>query len=259
MYKAIFLLICFFNFNNAFALDSSTFVDKANLSYQSANYQDAIKFYSQALEQGLENGELYFNLGNSYYRNSEPAKAIYYYRKALNLLPSDPDIRANLDYVRKEIKDRIEIDSLKNIFFKIADSLILIKRVNTEHLKFYLLCVVFSCCLFQLITSFYKRAELKPIVWVLSIISLYFLILIIFTKPNINSEREFSAYLNKNYGVILIPEVNVYAGDSLNYQVIAVLHLGTELILQEERGDWIEILLPNNRKGWIEVKNIGIL
>ncbi len=258
IYAQIVMLVLFFA-QSARAIDPATLVDKANMSYQSANYQDAIKFYSQALEEGLENADLYYNLGNSYYRNSDLAKAIYYYRKALNLLPNDPDIWANLEYARKDVKEVIADDSEENIVLKILDSLILIKRINPEYFKFYLLAAVFLACLFQLLIIFFEKKNLRVAVYSLYLISFYLLLLILFARPDKNSELKFSTYLNPDSAVIFSPEANVYAGDSKNYQVVAILHQGTELRVLEQRENWVEILLPNKRKGWIEKINIGIV
>jgi tetratricopeptide (TPR) repeat protein len=63
--------------------------EKGNKSYQKGNYQEAIIAYQSVIKSKKHSAELYFNLGNCYYKLNKVAPAIYNYEKALLLNPND--------------------------------------------------------------------------------------------------------------------------------------------------------------------------
>ena len=80
---------------------------KANEAYQQERYKDAIDLYSSIYRTERVSAALYYNLGNSYYRTGNIAKAIVNYERAYLLDPSDADIKFNLDLARSKTVDKI--------------------------------------------------------------------------------------------------------------------------------------------------------
>jgi len=82
----------------------------ANTHYKMKNYEEAVKSYldvaSTARDISLEE-KVYFNLGNCFYKQGKLPEAVTYYKKALELDPNDQDAKYNLEFVREEIKRRI--------------------------------------------------------------------------------------------------------------------------------------------------------
>jgi tetratricopeptide (TPR) repeat protein len=72
----------------------------ANALYKDGQYEAAAKEYEQLLQSGLESGNLYFNLGNAYFKAGDRGKAILAYERARRLIPNDPDVEANLTYAQ---------------------------------------------------------------------------------------------------------------------------------------------------------------
>ncbi|MFQ5665539.1 MAG: tetratricopeptide repeat protein [Candidatus Binatia bacterium] len=72
----------------------------ANALYKDGQYTAAAKEYEQLLLAGLASGNLYFNLGNSYFKAGQKGKAILSYERARRFIPNDPDLAANLAYAR---------------------------------------------------------------------------------------------------------------------------------------------------------------
>jgi tetratricopeptide (TPR) repeat protein len=87
-------------------------VESASEAYRSEDYKRSIQLYEQVvaqlLSEGRESAEIYYNLGNAYFRNGETAKAILNYERALLLDPGDSDIRHNLRFARTRIEDKID-------------------------------------------------------------------------------------------------------------------------------------------------------
>ena len=79
---------------------------EADSAYVNSNYQEAIKVYESLLNQG-ESAELYYNLGNAYYRTENITRAVLNYERALLLSPGDGDIRFNLQIARSKTIDKI--------------------------------------------------------------------------------------------------------------------------------------------------------
>jgi len=77
-------------------------------AYSAGNYASAIQDWEGVLDAGLMSRELYYNLGNAYFKNGELAPAILWYERALRLDPSDPDVQYNLEYARALTQDRID-------------------------------------------------------------------------------------------------------------------------------------------------------
>lgn len=78
---------------------------RASVLYEQARYEEAIREYEQLIQEGIESGNIYYNLGNCYFKNGELGKAILYYEKAKRLIPDDRDLESNYKYVRSLVKD----------------------------------------------------------------------------------------------------------------------------------------------------------
>lgn len=68
---------------------------KARFLYKNGDYPEAVAVYEAILEGGLESGALYFNLGNSYFKQGLLGKAVLNYERARRLIPRDSDVKAN--------------------------------------------------------------------------------------------------------------------------------------------------------------------
>lgn len=80
-------------------------VTAANRLFEAGNYGEAIQVYEQLAAQGVEDSALFYNLGNAYYRSGDLGRAILNFRRAAELDPRDPDIRANLALARTQADD----------------------------------------------------------------------------------------------------------------------------------------------------------
>ena len=83
------------------------FFDEGNQRYQNGDFDGAVASYARILEAGLESGDLYYNLGNTYFKRGEIGPAILYYERARRLMPADEDLLANLALARQLTADEI--------------------------------------------------------------------------------------------------------------------------------------------------------
>lgn len=73
---------------------------QGNTYYKAGDYSKALLAYNKALETGLESGNLYYNIGNSFFKLNKLGYAILFYEKARRLMPSDSDLRSNIEFAR---------------------------------------------------------------------------------------------------------------------------------------------------------------
>lgn len=83
-------------------------VERGNQAYQAGDYGDAIEAYEAVLEAGFRSGGLEYNLGNAYFKAGELGLAILHWERALELVPRDPDVRANLELAHSLTVDAVE-------------------------------------------------------------------------------------------------------------------------------------------------------
>lgn len=93
------------------SLNALTTAQRADSAYNAENYRQAIELYQQAIAADGVSSDIYYNLGNAYYRNDMPGKAVLNYERALKINPSNGDARTNLNFVRNRIQDRPEDDT----------------------------------------------------------------------------------------------------------------------------------------------------
>ncbi len=84
------------------------FYQEGNRLYQEGDFEGALASYLRLVEAGFESGEVYYNIGNTYFKLGDVAPSILYYERARRLLPGDEDVQANLDLARSLTVDEIE-------------------------------------------------------------------------------------------------------------------------------------------------------
>ncbi|MEA1872827.1 MAG: tetratricopeptide repeat protein [Bacteroidota bacterium] len=112
--KRIFFIIFLFSvITHGFANESLR--DSATSWYQQERYYDAINAWNSIIEQEGGSAELYYNLGNAFFKLNKTGESILFYEKAALLTPEDDDIQHNLDIARSQIVDRVE--AIPDLFF----------------------------------------------------------------------------------------------------------------------------------------------
>jgi len=71
--------------------------DRANDAYRQGGYQTAVNLYEQLVSDGVAGADLFYNLGNAYYRLDRLGPAIANYERALHLRPGFEAAQRNLD------------------------------------------------------------------------------------------------------------------------------------------------------------------
>ena len=212
----------------------------ANQRYESGEFVAAAEGYQALVDAGVRDGQLYYNLGNAYFKSGDLGRAILNYRRAQRLLPRDGDVDANLKLARAQTRDRIETEdeaALVALARRIIHWLTLEEAAAIALLLWIALCgLVIGALLWR------KRRQLGR--YGAGVVAgLLLLTLLSIGVRRWDTGREPPA-------VVVAPEVTVRSGPGEDYLTEFALHAGAEVRLIEQRGEWVRLVLPGGLQGW---------
>ena len=215
---------------------------KANDAYQQENYTEAIKLYESIVAHGKESGELYYNLGNAYYKTDQIGRAILFYEKAKILMPDDENLDFNLKLANVKVKDRIQVPP-DSFIVKLHQGFINLFSLNTWALLFSLF-VLFAVIVF-LLTVMLPAVQLKS---VKNIIFICLILAIISLYP---TWKKYQSEALTSKAVVLEPVAEVYAAPDAESTMLFNIHEGTTFSILDSDGNWYKIELIDGKQGWI--------
>ena len=222
--------------------------NNADTEYQKGNFQQAIRDYEEILKNG-ESAEIYFNLGNAYYRTDNITKAVLNYERARLLSPGDNDINFNLQFARSKTIDKITPES-EMFFITWYKSLVNFTSVD-NWAKTGILCIVMALLL-VLLYLFGPQLMLRKIGFFGGLA-----FFVIFLLSNLFAFQQKQALDNRTGAIIISPSVNIKKTPAKNSADQFVLHEGTRVdIIDRGMTDWRCIRVGDGREGWIETKAI---
>ena len=223
---------------------AQTAFDQGNKFYEKENYQAAIKSYQSVINTGKQSAELYFNLGNCYYKIQKVAPAIYNFEKALLLSPNDTEIKTNLEFARK-----MAIDDIK-VIPKVGFS----KLIQDFTAKYYYdnwawIAVAFAFLFLLFFVGYYfsHSTVFKRVFF----FGMFFWLLGIglstasgfYEKGRMDNERP---------AIVFAETASVKSEPKISATDAFVLHEGTKVYILESIANWKKVELTDETTGWIE-------
>lgn len=219
-----------------------------NDAYMAADYHEAVRLYHKALKEG-PSAEVYYNLGNAYYRIDNIPKAILYYEKAAKLRPMDRDIRHNIDIAQKKTEDNLTYDS--DVF--LVQWYHYLQSIFTINGWAYLAIASFvSALICFLLYLFAGQINIRRI-------SFYsFVLLLLFTIIcNVTAWQRYHRLTQHTDAIAISGEVSVKTSPTLKSNDVCKIHEGTKVnITDHDIKGWYGIHLSDGREGWIERKYV---
>jgi len=224
---------------------------QANELYNKGSYIEAINNYKEIIKNDFHSAELYYNLGNAYYRLDSIASSVYYYEKALQLNPNDRETIDNLELINKTLVDEIDpittpliesiLNSISNIFYFETWGYI---------------SIFFSFLIVALFLSYYfaNSSRVKRLTFVLLCISSIFMLVSL-----INGNKGYNNYINNEYAVIYSYETDLKTEPNYRSETLFMLHEGTKIQVLENYNNWIKIRLVNGQVGYIQLIDVKTL
>jgi tetratricopeptide (TPR) repeat protein len=223
-------------------------LQKANEHYSKEEYKQAIDVYNQILMTSMESPEVYFNLGNAYYKTNQFTLAILNYERAKLLAPDDEDINFNLLVVNQKVVDSIQ--ELPGIFVVRWWDIM----VNSQSTDTWAIISILSFITFLILLGFYFFAKTGDVKRVSFWVGCTLLALTIFTWSFAAKQK--SSMVNHSSAIVMQPTVTVKSSPSEKGTNLFVIHEGLKVKITDKLGDWIEIRLADGNKGWLLAESV---
>ncbi len=221
---------------------------RANALYSQKKYAEAARLYRDIRESGWRSSALYYNLGNTWFKEGDLGRAVLNYRRAENLSPRDPEIRKNLQYARENLRD--DIPARPPGFIGRIQALLVhqLPPPAWARISSFLYFVLGLWIIIVLSIPAWRRIAGPVIRWLGLALILSLLI----------SFLSFS-YYRVPRAIILQPEVSVRYGPQPTDAVAFDLHEGTEIKVIRRQKDWAQISLPDGKSGWLPSNSLEII
>ncbi|OGW96968.1 MAG: hypothetical protein A2Z81_06205 [Omnitrophica WOR_2 bacterium GWA2_45_18] len=223
--------------------DPVTVFKQANEAYTGGNYPEAIRLYEEIVRNGYESGELYFNLGNSYYKAGQAGKTVLNYERAKRLIPRDSDLISNYEYVVSQIKNYVAGDSrpfLSRLPRQYKDYL------SLDEMTYLLLVLWFLAGTLGLWTFTRKWPKDRALLLLIPL-GLFFVFHVFVFSLKLNEQQ---------HAAILIQEAQAKYEPIPEATTYFALSEGSKVRVVEKAGLWFKIKRPDGKLGWIEAEAV---
>jgi len=221
---------------------SATNFEKGNDAYAKELYSIAIQNYLEELANDNQSAELYYNLGNAYYKTNELGEAIWAYEQALKLDPSNKDYANNLSFVNNLTVDKLATQAkgigtwLNKFLFQFP-----------PNFWFYMSIVFSILTVISLYLFFTPSTHLINNISLFTSVVFGLLLIFSFTTSVLHQNR----LTNTTKVVIIKPQAKILTAPKTESTTAFQLHEGAQLNLLSTHEDWLEISL-NSKTGWIQ-------
>jgi tetratricopeptide (TPR) repeat protein len=243
--------ILFFITSFVSAQNPEAFFKEANDLYKVGRYEEAIALYKKIENLKLTSSELYYNLGNCYYKLNQVAETIYNYEKALLIDPLNEDANNNLIFAKRLTIDNIEALP-KSIFQKFDENYI--KKLSYNN--WAILAVIFSALgsLLFLLFYFSYTPSKKRFFFTSSIVCILLLVISVSL-----SYKEYNDSKSNINAIIFAEKTEVKNAPTLNSENVFTLHEGTKVKVLDSVDNWKKIKIVDGKIGWVDAEDLKVL
>jgi tetratricopeptide (TPR) repeat protein len=235
----------------AFAQDLQSIMKTGNELYQNKEFEAAIQSYESILKQGFVSSELYYNLGNSYFRKGNIGKAILFYEKSLKLSPSNEDASYNLKIANSRTVDKIQ--EIPPLFFIKWWNIILSSFTSTgwQTIIFIFYVLLLICIALYFLIRNLQIRKYAFIFAFLNIAVLFFAVILFFSSLARESSNDSGVLQHSVVTAKLSPD-----GQSSDAFVI---HEGIKFSIEDKVDNWVKIKLTDGKIGWIPTNSFEVI
>lgn len=218
-------------------------VAKANKAYSAGSFTVAADLYQKVVDAGYASPELFYNMGNAYFKMNDYASAILWYERAKRLDPGSEDINFNLNVANTKISDKIE--PLPELFYKRwYNSLVQVFSTDAWASMFVCMFIAGLLCLILYLAS--RVLILRKIgFWTALVLFFLSFITLVFAWSGYSFTKSTSE------GIVFAPTITVKSSPDDKSTDLFVLHEGTKVRLLDNISGWYEIRIANGSVGWL--------
>lgn len=221
---------------------TSIFED-ANRLYLEQKFDAAASRYEAIIKNGYENGEVYFNLGNAYYKSGKLQRAVLNYERARKFIPNDDDLEFNIRLVNLQLQDKIE--AIPELFiYRWMDSLLTIfDRETMIWLMYGLFLLALGSFSFFLFAEKYEHRRYSLMSGMICSV----LLAVGIANFVIQTVRE----SNDQFAVVMTDVANIKSAPDKKGNDLFVIHGGLKVQVLDNVNKWFKIRLADGKVGWI--------
>lgn len=243
------LLIALLTMAQAVALAATK--EEADSAYTSGHYQQAVQLYEEMLQKG-PSAELYYNLGNAYYRQDHITRAIISYERALLLTPGDADIKFNLQMAQSKTADKVVPES--EMFF-VTWYHALVNMASADAWARTALAALALAIVLALLYLFAGAVALRKMGFFGAAA-----MLLVFLLANGFAWQQKHAIEHRTGAIIVEGAVPVKSTPADNGTDLFILHEGTKVSVSDATmSQWREITVPDGKRGWVKTHQIEMI
>lgn len=216
---------------------------EGNEAYEKGDFLQAVEIYNSIVTDGLESWQLYYNLGNAYYRLDSIGKSILNYERALRLAPNKQIIKDNLELARSKTIDNVEV--LPKMFLvQWAHNIVRLTTIRGWRilLLLSLTLTAAAACIFFIAKEYRIRRSMFVTFTVLLLTTIFFAFNAAFSAKIVS---------NNNEAVVVDPMVVVKGSPDAKSVDKFLLHEGTRLTITDRQDEWWQITISDGKSGWI--------
>jgi tetratricopeptide (TPR) repeat protein len=226
-----------------FAADFATDFSLANKLYAEGKFADAADTYEKILASGKSSPNLFFNYGNAEFKAGNLGKAIAAYRRAELLAPGDSDIRANLDFARKQVQGTTVSESVWRDWL---GQLTLNEWAILAAIAFWMTFILFA--------AKQIRPALAPKLRGATF-ALISLTILFGAATGLQAAEHFS----RQTAVVISNDAVAKSGPFDDAQNAFAVHDGSELSVLDHHDNWIQVADGTGKIGWLQLKQVEVL
>ena len=231
-------VVCTFVGASAFAQSETEFT-KANQEYAEGHFKEAIDRYEALVRSGQWSANLFYDLGNAYFRTGDFGRAILNYERALTLERHHPEAAANLQIARDEARALEMQPSWSERYLQLAS-------INQYSIAAAVAFWVGVFCIVRLIFARWRSVSTIALT-TFSVVVFAIALLAIYERDRGGKGRALAIVTGKDV------QARLATADTANS--VLALPEGSEIKIVSTRGDWLYAALPNNLRSWIRAKD----
>lgn len=215
--------------------------DTATACYERGDYDGAVRHYSSLVEQGYDDERIWYNLGNAQFKAGRLGQAIKAYLRARRLAPRDPDIKANLEFVRLYAVDKLETSGRLFILGwtdQLSARFTLREWLTAAGALFSLLVVL------TILKVWFGRVGRAGWYWLGIGVFIWLLVLG-------GGARHYRDEYMRDRGVVVVKETDVRGGPGDDYTLQFTGHDGLLFTIDRQESGWYLVSFENGVKGWV--------
>src|SRR5213592_1201442 len=236
------LFFCASSALSAFGQSNAEFA-KANQEYAQGHFKEAIAGYEALVHGGQWNANLFYDLGNAYFRTRDFGRAILNYERALALDQHHPEATANLQIARDEAR-ALELQPTR------LERYLQFAGINQYSIA---ASVAFWLGIFGIVALIFARRRSAALIS-LSILCLLVCAVAVWAIHTLDNGSK-----GRALAIVTGNDVQARLATADTANSVLALPAGSEIKILSTRGDWMYAALPNNLRGWIPAKSAELV